>query len=680
MDCLWPAAANAAANQGRENAPIRRNVDPGTNPAPFLNACADSEQRGLDLLDSLPSGVPWACRLNMLLSPDPALVRARALRGRGSTLPPGFRPADEILESWARCLDHGLDYAARLRVPVVEAAELVRRRDQAGALRRLAHAELETLMQQIAGSNFLLAFADADGTVLDVLTDNRFAMSTDEDIVVGSCWREDVAGTNGLGSALATGRGVAVTGPDHFFLRLADVSCTASPIRDADGRIVGLLDASSYVESRQRHTQALVQMSTAHIENVLLAEQREGQLLVAIHPRREFLRTIGAGLLAFDDEGRLTALNARAQTLLAGLDARHGSRFEQLFGERFADFFARLHARGETQLHDGLGSALVARWVGSRASRSTPIAVRGASAAPPQAVATAAARFVAQDPAIAEALHAVGQALASSVRVLVQGETGTGKECLVREAHAACGPKGDLVVLRCASMSLGRLTVELAMLAAPGSGHTLLLDEVGELDALSQAALLAWIDDRAEPPTGPKLIATTQHDLGAAAAAHRFRADLLYRLRGLAVSLPPLRRRSDFEACARHTLSRIAPQAQLDGRALDLLRRHAWPGNWRELQSVLTRAWYDLPASRGGAPASIDATRLAALLGPEAAADAQASVLQLETTNRVLRELERQAGSISATARRLGISRNTVYRHLREAERLHLGRKPHPLR
>ncbi|MDH5329442.1 MAG: GAF domain-containing protein, partial [Aquincola sp.] len=296
----------------------------------------------------------------MVSSPDPALVHARALRGRGSTLPPGFRPADEILESWARCLDHGLDYAARLRLPVVDTAELVRRRDQAGALRRLAQAELETLMQQIAGSNFLLAFADADGTVLDVLADNRFAMSSDEDIAIGSCWREEVAGTNGLGTALRTGRCIAVTGPDHYFLRLAAVSCTASPIRDADGQIVGLLDASSYVESRQRHTQALVQMSTTHIENVLLAEQRPGQLLVAIHPRREFLRTISAGLLTFDGEGVLTALNARAQLLLAGLDAQRGRHFEQLFGERFAGFLARLHVQGEVRLTDRFGSAMVA--------------------------------------------------------------------------------------------------------------------------------------------------------------------------------------------------------------------------------------------------------------------------------------------------------------------------------
>ncbi|MDH4287242.1 MAG: sigma 54-interacting transcriptional regulator [Aquincola sp.] len=606
----------------------------------------------------------------MVSSPDPALVHARALRGRGSTLPPGFRPADEILESWARCLDHGLDYAARLRLPVVDTAELVRRRDQAGALRRLAQAELETLMQQIAGSNFLLAFADADGTVLDVLADNRFAMSSDEDIAIGSCWREEVAGTNGLGTALRTGRCIAVTGPDHYFLRLAAVSCTASPIRDADGQIVGLLDASSYVESRQRHTQALVQMSTTHIENVLLAEQRPGQLLVAIHPRREFLRTISAGLLTFDGEGVLTALNARAQLLLAGLDAQRGRHFEQLFGERFAGFLARLHVQGEVRLTDRFGSAMVARWVGPRTA-AAHAASSHPDAAPKAAAATAsvpAAGFVAEDGAVAEALRAAQQALRGAVPLLVRGETGSGKECLVREALATVGLGGRLVVLRCAALTVDRLVDQLG--ANPGVPFVLLLDEVGELAPAAQAALLAWLDERMESPRASRVIATTQHDLGATVSTRDFRADLLYRLQGVAVYMPPLRDRSDFEACARHALARVAPQAHLDARAVELLRRQPWPGNWRELQSVLTRAWYALGAPAGDTSVPIDAARLEALLGPAPAAQTHASVLQQETTTRVLREWERQGGSISATARRLGISRNTVYRHLREAERL----------
>jgi sigma-54 dependent transcriptional regulator, acetoin dehydrogenase operon transcriptional activator AcoR len=591
---------------------------------------------------------------------NPDLVVARALRGRGSTLPPGVRPSDEILHSWARCLDQGLDFSSKLQLPVADAAELARRRDAAGTVRRLARAELETLMQQIAGSNFLLAFADPDGTVLDVLADNRFALSSAEDVVVGSCWREDMAGTNGLGTALQLGRAVAVSGPDHYFLRLSEISCTASPIRDADGHVVGLLDASSYVQSRQRHTQALVQMSTAHIENVLLAEQRAGHMLVALHPRREFLRTIGSGLLAFDGDGVLSALNARASVLLAGLDARRGSRFEQLFDERFTAFVARMAEHGETRLHDRLGSALVARWVGPRAARTSAAAIRptGQAAATPP-------RFVAGDPAVAEALRVAEQALRQRVPLLVRGATGTGKERLLREAASACGMADALTVVNCASVAWRPGEATPAELLT--EGQVVVLDEVGELSAPAQTALLGWLDVQAASRGGARLAATTQRDLALCVAQGRFRADLLYRLCGMGVDLPPLARREDFDACVRHALADVSPRAHADASAIERLRRQAWPGNWRELRSLLLRAWCALAPASGTAPVLIDAQRIDALVGLAPALPATpASVPQRETTALIVREWQRQGRSVSATARKLGISRNTVYRHLRE--------------
>jgi transcriptional regulator of acetoin/glycerol metabolism len=405
-----------------------------------------------------------------------------------------------------------------------------------------------------------------------------------------------------------------------------------------------------------------VQMSTAHIENMLLSDERAGQLVVAIHPRREFLRTISTGLLAFDDDGTLTALNARAHGLLAGLDAQRGSRFEQLFGERFDSFAARLHARGEVPLHDRLGSTLVARAVGQR-----PTSAPARHAAPAHRT-EAPAAFVAEDGAVATALRIAERALRRGVPVLLQGATGSGKERLLREAHAASRAAGRLVVLHAPSISADRLAAELAALPeADTNAPTLLIDDVGELCAAAQSTLIGWLDAQRDDARRPRVAATTQRDLGACLASGSLRADLLYRLQGVLVQLPALNQRSDFEACARHTLAGIASRAHLEPRALDALRRHTWPGNWRELQSVLTRACYDLAVAEADTPVLIDAARIEALLGAPTLAEGTASVLQRETTQRVLREWERQGRSISATARQLGISRNTVYRHLRDA-------------
>lgn len=96
-------------------------------------------------------------------TPERQLAHARALSARGVALPPDGRPDTRILDSWARCLDAGLDFAAPARLEVLEPAELERRRERAAFVRRMAEAELETLVRHISGSNFLLAFADSDG-------------------------------------------------------------------------------------------------------------------------------------------------------------------------------------------------------------------------------------------------------------------------------------------------------------------------------------------------------------------------------------------------------------------------------------------------------------------------------------------------------------------------------------
>ena len=272
----------------------------------------------------------------MQLTSERQLAHARVLRARGAALPADGLPAAEILDSWVRCQRGGLDFNHRPTAHVVDAADLARRRDRIAVARRLARAELETLAQQIAGSNYLLAFADGEGVILDLYADNRFAMNgQDAGIVAGSRWTESLCGTNGLGTALATGRPVAVGGLEHYLLHLGDVSCTAAPVRDAAGEIVGVLDASSFFEARQRHTQALVQMAATHIENGLLAHQMREHLVLALHPRPEFLATLSAGLLAFAEDGRLLAANARGRQLLQGLETVPGTPFEDLFGEPF---------------------------------------------------------------------------------------------------------------------------------------------------------------------------------------------------------------------------------------------------------------------------------------------------------------------------------------------------------
>ncbi|ACB35637.1 putative phytochrome sensor protein [Leptothrix cholodnii SP-6] len=638
------------------------------------------------------------------------MAHAHAVMARGSAMPPDGMPSADILDSWVRCMQTGLDARATTSIEVVEAADLAERRERAGVTRRLARAELETLAQQIAGSNFLLAFADQEGVILDLYADNRFTMNgRGAGIVAGSCWTEALCGTNGLGTALATGRSVAVTGLEHYLLQLGEISCTAAPVRDALGDIVGVLDASSYFESRQRHTQALVQMAATHIENGLLVHQMRARLVLAVHPRPEFIGTLSAGLLAFDTEGRVCAFNSRAASLLTGLELARGSAFDLLFDEPFERFVAKLRHSGQLRLRDALGSIVYAAPVHLPASHPVPrvpglvvhpTRARGAPAherpartshatadsvdPPPAFVANFVAGFVADDPAVRAAMRTVASAVRLRVPILIHGETGTGKELLAHHAHAVSGRQGEFVAVNCGALPAELFEAELfgyaggsftgarregsAGLIARADGGTLLLDELGELPLALQAALLRFLDDQRVRPVGStttrqvdvQLLAATHVDLEAEVQARRFRADLLYRLDTVRVDLPPLRRRSDFGAIAHTVLQAIDRSARIGDDAIAALSQHAWSGNMRELRSVLTRALLACESSR------IERADIEQVLPALAPSAAPISVLQQGALAQVLREFERTGHSVSQTSRNLGVSRTTVYRYLRE--------------
>ena len=616
----------------------------------------------------------------MNLGSERQLAHARVLRARGSAMPPDGQPAGDILDSWARCLEAGLDFAGATPLQVVEAHELARRRERASVVRRLAQAELETLSQQIAGSNFLLAFADPEGVILDLFADNRFQMSgSGAGIVVGSDWSEAICGTNGTGTALRTGRSASVSGLEHYFLGLGDISCSATPVRDAQGEIVGVLDASSYFEARQHHTQALVRMAATQMENGLLAHQMREHLVLAIHPRPEFLGTLSAGLLAFDGDGRMLAHNARSRTILQGLSLS-GTTFEELFGEPIDLVLARLHRSGDVRLRDVLGSALVARCLARPTPRRAAIAAPAVRGHKPAALLATEADVVLADPDAVAAFELAESAVRLGAPLLITGETGTGKEVLARHAHRASGRTGAFVAVNCGALPDELFESELfghvggaftgarregsVGLIASADGGTLLLDEVGELPLQLQAALLRFLDDGLVRQVGGtvsrkvdvQLLAATNADLADDIAARRFRADLFYRLSTICVTLPPLRRRRDFPDTVIAVLRRIDPRGAIDDAAIDRLQAHAWPGNFRELRSVLTRALL----SCDGRPIAV--AEIERQLPP--AQRACTSALQQVASETIRREFERTGHSVSQTSRNLGISRTTVYRHL----------------
>jgi two-component system response regulator HydG len=248
-------------------------------------------------------------------------------------------------------------------------------------------------------------------------------------------------------------------------------------------------------------------------------------------------------------------------------------------------------------------------------------------------------------------LETIDRIAGSDLSILVEGETGAGKEVVADLIHEKSGRRGrPLVKVNCAALPDALLESELfgyergaftgADRTKPGrfelaDGGTIFLDEIGDMPLATQVKLLRVLEDRAVEHLGGtaptridvRVIAATNRDLRAAMADGRFREDLYYRLSGVTISMPPLRARKEDIPRLAERFARSAADAQ--GRtppafapdAMDLLYRHAWPGNVRELKNVVEQA--TVLASGGVIRAADLGPALAAAAAPRARAGSE---------------------------------------------------------
>jgi len=302
----------------------------------------------------------------------------------------------------------------------------------------------------------------------------------------------------------------------------------------------------------------------------------------------------------------------------------------------------------------------------------------------PDTVAASVPDLIGESHAIDLVRQAVMKAAASPFPVLIEGESGAGKELVARAVHAASIRRGRrFCALNCAAIADDLVEAELfghtrgaftgavaerAGMFEESQGGTLFLDEVAELSARVQAKLLRTLQEGEIRRLGEsgtrkidaRIVAATNRPLGGEVSAGRFRNDLRYRLDVLRISIPPLRERlEDLPPLARHIWSLLArktgSRAVLSPSAMSMLGSYDWPGNVRELQNVLASAMVAGP-QRGvigpqGLPSHI--TRSSAVSSRATLADARR-----EFEERYVRAaLARSGGRVITAARDLGVSR-----------------------
>ena len=625
---------------------------------------------------------------------------------------------DVIRNSWQRCKSRGVEFTQHYP-PMVASGEYL-------DLLKKENEELllatKNTWQMLSGffpdSSAFLTVADSNGVLLDIAGDPDLHESFSEHrLAPGYDWSEGCAGTNAVGTAVALKQPVEVHSAEHFCETVKIWNCSAAPVIDSiDGDLLGVIDVTTLKHAYSAQSMALAMTAARQIEQTLHSRELARNAALVDWFACNMSRWRQDGLILLDRKGRVVMANDKAKGLFAaeGIDQKLSNSY-RLSSSNDLDMpsdWAELlpptivPVAYETYNRDGgaEGGVLVIRQRGS--------VVRSGLLATPVVSASAFDEIVGQSASILALKQRALRLANSPAHVLIQGETGSGKEVFARAVHCAGSGEGAPFV----AVNCGALTHELAIsdllgyepgafTGASSKGHVgkfeeanggvLFLDEVSELSAEVQVALLRVLQDgivvrlggNKERKVEARIIVATNSSLAAAVAEGRFRQDLYYRLKVMTLDIIPLREREgDIALLADCFLKQFAETygaepKQLDPLLLEKLRQYVWPGNIRELRAVLESMFVMSDADTlncDDLPADICEALESATLMVDKSANPSVSCNDMINTGSpvavtldgleceaIRKEIVLHKGNRSKIAKVLGISRSTLYRKIK---------------
>ena len=588
-----------------------------------------------------------------------------------------------IVSSWQRCVQLGMDADERIRPAPVDQSALREAFARNEALRLLAEPEIEFLTETLADTASQVILSDAQGLILDT-RGNQAAMNRAirESLLPGVSWAERQMGTNAIGTALAENHLVEIWGAEHFHLQLRKICCTAAPILDHTGAIVGLLDVSGDSRLPRGYARSVVKRAVREIEHRWLLNAPEHFTRLHLHPTRACMGSYQEGVLLLEDE-RIVGASRSALRWLETDWRVIGRDLHTLFDLSVAPAdFSLLRCHDGRILHGSL-------------QRAPQRMVR----TPAPAQSTARQSIVATLPAATwlsrtheNRLEQARRVVDAGLSIVLSGETGAGKEVFARLVHAhSTRADGPFVAINCAALPESLIEAELfgysegaftgaRRKGAPGrileaNGGILFLDEIGDMPLLLQARLLRVLQDRQVVPLGGGparpvdcvVVSATHKNLDKLIAADQFRADLYFRLRDHQVDLPAFRELAPAER--KHAIEQLWQASgagkkamRLSQEAAEALHAYAWPGNLRQVASVLRTL---VALGEPGQCFGLDALPEEIIQRP-ATGSPQHQALKTINDEAILAALRRHNGKVAAAARELGMHRATVYRKLNQ--------------
>jgi len=602
-----------------------------------------------------------------------------------------------ILRSWRRCRDHGVDPyggdGTKVSDEVLNAAMRKNRE-----LLEIAKPIMDNLNSIVLGTEFVLVLTDSDGLILHIIGEEGIKLEAEKlRFSTGSLWSEEYVGTNAIGTCIAEDKPIQTIGAEHYCKSHHTWTCSAAPIHDSEGKLIGVLDMSGYSNGAHKHTLGIVVSAAYSIQNQLSLWRSYALIDTTIE-------SIWDGVMIVDSDYNITRVNKTGEKILGisrgDLDSKD---IRTILGDKIflsPDHYRRrldwnFYIKGKSipcniriapmNIHDSF-TGMIVMFREMKELHKTANVVAGNKAT------YTFDSILTKNPAMKSSIKEAYKFAKTRGCVLIEGESGTGKELFAHAIHNSSNRKdGPFVAINCASLPRDLVESELfgyergAFTGAVkegkigkfelASGGTLFMDEIGELPLDVQAKLLRVLDDYTITRVGGKIpmkldvrvIVATNRNLFEEVRNRNFREDLYYRLNVFKVNIPPLRNRiEDIELLAGYFLERLntvsGTRKYFSPEFINGLMAHNWKGNVRELQNIVERAFH---LTEGDLINDTTAKRQADIYYSDFTITNDMTIRNHEKTA-IEKVLEHTGGQVMEASSILGVSKSALYRKIKE--------------
>ena len=604
-----------------------------------------------------------------------------------------------IAESWRKCKAAGVDPSGGEGRHIDELV-LASARAENRLFLDIALPIMREMYDLISETQFLIVLTDRAGYLLEIIGHPAMiSRCSDMRFVPGAVWSNLEVGTNAISVALDYDIPIQMVGPEHYCTSHHTWTCSAAPIHGPSGEIIGCINLSGDRKDVNLHTLALIKEAASNIESQFINTYHSEMM-------RALLDSSDDSILLLDMDGQPFWMNEAAKSLLeTDLDGLRHVGFHSVIpqlswdisrlesGEILQSDNVALSVNG-TQKYCSITLSLLSKYgyraLGVKLQKQKKLISTANKLSGNHAVHTFR-DYTTRDEQMKKMLALAATFARYEGNILIQGESGTGKKFLAQAIHnAGKNAGGPFVVVNCASIPREMFEMEVFGYdpdAFPGKGlegkpgffelaqnGTLFFDDVSAIPLELQVKLIRAVETHSVQRLGSaqetaldiRIISSCSQDLLRLAERGGFRKDLYYRLSMLKLSIPPLRERpTDIDMLAgrylqtlnEHSLS--APK-RMSEDFLNDLHTFSWPGNIRQLQNTIVRAYYT------GSSSVLTADDLASSLDRAENLVRQFPAAGDSGGGPIIAALTICGGDVQAAADRLGISRATLYRRIKQ--------------